>query len=461
MESPLSLHKLAVAAIGTMVFTLSLTSTAESGGGPSSASQATAAQAASQPGPASTAVGNPQPPSGTSGPANGGVLLKMKQPTLYVLVYAGDPATTNFLAYEVAAILQPYAIQESTPRSLRPSNAYVGNWITPEPAWALTDFATQCQNDTNTIGALIIYDVENNAGTSSYLFYQRGWTYLYAHAALVSCAQIPTAAPVSTFAKGTALTSLAGQRIVSGVPAPNATPLTGDIKPILSPPTVTNDQKTIQKTTKCSGTKSSINDINGTRPPSPCPVTEIDYQKQRTKTDTAPTATSPPLETVQVTQNTTWIPSMRVEWQTTHELSGQKDNGLVPFLTFAALGAYLAARQETVQNTTTVMLPNVPGTTNTGTTSYAHQTSLNNSTLPFGLALLGTSFSQLGSGSVGGLNQSDMLKYAAAHLAKQLALQLRAEWYNNTTGMLNQTFDFSQWGPLPKATPEPASQSHP
>ena len=51
MELLLSLHKLAVAAIGTMVFTLSLTSTAESGGGPSSASQATAAQAASAAGP--------------------------------------------------------------------------------------------------------------------------------------------------------------------------------------------------------------------------------------------------------------------------------------------------------------------------------------------------------------------------------------------------------------------------
>jgi hypothetical protein len=148
---------------------------------------------------------------------------------------------------------------------------------------------------------------------------------------------------------------------------------------------------------------------------------------------------------------------MTVDWQNTAEISGRHYNGVIPFLTFAALGAYLAARQQVVSNTTVVTLPITPGTTTTaGSTSYQHTTQQNNSNLPFGLALLGTSLSQLGSGSLGGINMAPMLKYAAADVATQLADQLRRQWYQNRSGAsgeqgatINQVFDFSKWGPLP------------
>jgi hypothetical protein len=484
MNSALSPRRSLVALLGTMLLFLSVVATAQSGGGGgggaggASQSQAGAAQGAVQ----SSAAGggsaaNPSPASGTSGPTNGTVFLRATNPTLYVLTFGGDPTTTNFLAYEVSTVLQAYVIRSKAApplygkvggaisENLRanlpkyPNDPHVTSWITPEPAWSLLDFAFQCQNDANTIGALILFDVENNAGSTSYLLFQQGYVHLYARAALVTChwnyPPLPKLSGVSDASPYTSTGSISAQSTVLGVPVPSPFP-TG-ITQATTSTTNLHDTNTIS-CTKQSDTVPKA---------SPAPTSThcrggVTKTVQQHVNDTLVTSTSPPAPTAQITQTTTWIPipSMTIDWQNTSEISGSKGNGVVPFLTFAALGAYVASRQETVSNTTAVTLPNTPGQ-NTGSTSYTHSTSENNSNLPFGLALLGTSFSQLGSGSVGAINPAAMLKYAASEVAVRVAQQLRAQWYGNGIQTINDTFDFNQWGPLPKETPEPPVRPYP
>jgi hypothetical protein len=471
----------------TAFFFVSLTSVSLSGGGGGQgAAQSTASQASQTSQAAATTpsgASNPSPASGTAGPANGNVFLKMQNPTLYVLVFAGDPTTTNILAYEVSTLLQPYTIaSEAKPKDYKGSDGavvqaltanmpdypklpHVGAWIVPEPGWSLSDYAIQCQNDEETIGAIVLYDIENNSGTSSYFVFQQGYTRLYARAAWVTCDRVeyqvktPSVKTQGLYpASGVA--SIAAGATVSGV-GPSPSPPVESIRPqpIMSPQTTTQSQN--QKTAKC--TKSGISNMDPDVLPTPCVTPEVDYQRQATTSSTAPEPTSPPFVASQLTVAKTLIPTMTVVWQNASEISGEKYNGNIPFLTLAALGAYLAARQETVTNATAVSIPNTPGTSANGMTMYSHSEQQNNSTLPFGLALLGTSLGAVGSGNAGGLNAAAMLKFAAAQVATQLAEQLRAVWYNDAKGYcdINRTFDFFQWGPLPQETPEPSTRPYP
>jgi hypothetical protein len=115
------------------------------------------------------------------GPQNGtSVLLKMGKPTLYVLAYATDPITTTFVAYEAALMLQ---------HKLRPS---VDDWVLPEPAWTIGDYSTQCENDPKTLGAFVIYDVENDSGIVNAVVIQDSFTHLFVRALFISCTQFTT-----------------------------------------------------------------------------------------------------------------------------------------------------------------------------------------------------------------------------------------------------------------------------
>lgn len=288
---------------------------------------------------------------------------------------------------------------------------------------------------------MVIFDVENDVGSISYLVYQQGFTRLYARAAFVSCSR-PTLPPALPQPEGqTGVTTLASQRIVSGVPSTPAqkratTLALAPVKPA-GPTKAYASGYTNETTTHVCPTPSTETTA------AQCATQDHQATNTRQNTWTYP---SQDVTIASETLSTTWIPTMTVEWQTTRELSGAKYASLVPFLTFAGLGAYLTARAATVTTTTTIVAPTVPGIP---TKTVAQGTQQNNSTLPYGIALFGTSFSSLGSGSVGGLNQSTLLKRAAAALAVDLVKQIDADCVIYSFDLCTR-FQFTKaGGPLP------------
>ena len=327
---------------------------------------APAAGAGAAPSPASSGGG------GLAGPQNSAGILVMSKKTLFVLAFGGDPATTNFLTYEVTERLQPFML---------PGADNDERWIIPEPAWSLGDFATQCESDPqHTLGALVLYDVENDSGSYNYLLFLNGYAHLYPRALLIRCEPFRKVTPA---AYGT--TSVSVSTVVSDTPAQPPNP-----------------------------------------PPAPAVTTTVAEESVSPFKKTT-TKTSPPPVTITTTESTNVTPVMTVTWRNTGSIDGAGHQGSVPFLGLAALGTYLASHTSTQTATTTTTTPTTPNTTTqNGSVAETKTTTSNNSQLPYGVALVASSVSQLGSINFGGMNGTKMLKGAAARVASRLARQMAA-----------------------------------
>jgi hypothetical protein len=367
-----------------------LGSAAGGGGGAGGGGAPAATSSASGSAGASAAASGGTAASGTSGYQNGSLFLRPSQRTLYVLVYGPDASTTNYVAYEVSLLLgstvhkdpkkhaagswrMMNAINEAnvSDKTKASDDSKQYYWVLPEPGWTLADFATQCQNDmAHTVGALVIYDIENDSGSFSWLLLQNTYTHLYAKAALIEC----KAAYDIDQEKPLAVGSLQTSTVVNAG----------------------SDQNPAVSTQLAVTTKA-------TEPP------------QQVKT-----TSSPPPRVVTKTLTATAVPEMNIVWQNTDMLSGHRLQRSVPFLAFAGLVTYLATRY-TVPTTTTTTTTLPSPTASGGTIATGTSRTYNGATdLPLSLAVLGSTIGGLSSSSVGGANQSRVLKNAAAALATRL-----------------------------------------
>jgi hypothetical protein len=350
----------------------------------------------------------------------------MKRKTLFVLVYASDPITTTYLAYEIAASLTPVMQRDPTQDPKDKNSRSI--WVFPEPAWTLTDYAAQCQNDASqTAGALVIYDVENDAGVFNWLLYQQTYTHLYVKAFFVNCAAY--APPFQPAQNG--MTSFSQQATYNGTPGGPKPPIDATPEPTQTPgyPRVTPTPTTISA-------PPSTESVTFVYPgPTPTPTSPP------TPFPTGLSKTSPVAAQIVSTQTTTIIPKMQVVWRSENEIHDFAHQASVPFLSVAALGAYLASRTYTQQTTVSQTTPLVPGTSTTanGSETVSTQRSGNNSTLPYGVALIATAFPPLASVSFGGSNQTRILKNAASGVATKLRSEIR----NDCSSPENANYDSS------------------
>jgi hypothetical protein len=261
----------------------------------------------------------------------------------------------------------------------------------PEPAWTLADYATQCQNDQeHTAGALVLYDIENDSGSFSWLLFQNTYAHLYAKAVLISCS--------------------------SGFSLGERNPRTIETMSISSVVNAGGPHGTATATTNQTTTKGKIGEPDTT-------MTSV---------------SSPPPYVVTRTATETAVPKMDIVWQNTDMLSGYRLQRSVPFLAFAGLATYLATRY-TVPTTTTVATsaPSAGATGGTVTTTTGR--TYNGATdLPLSLALLGQTVGGLNTSTLGGANQTRILKNAAAALAMRLVNILADECYPNPAAAVPQ-----------------------
>jgi hypothetical protein len=135
---------------------------------------------------------------------------------------------------------------------------------------------------------------------------------------------------------------------------------------------------------------------------------------------------------------------MTVVWFDDKELQTPKhsaDQYGVPLITIAAAGAYLASRAYTQQTSITETVPLVPGSsTMQGSLSSTTQKSGNNSYLPYGLALAGSSLSSFANVTIGGTNQTRVLKRAAAGVASTLQAHLRAMCQGANAAQIDESY---------------------
>jgi len=308
-------------------------------------------------------------PSSSSGggasPTNSGdTLLSMGKKTLFVLSFANDPLTSSYVSYEMSSYLQPLMKR--------------GWWVMPVPAWSLSDLQTQCDRDKgHVLGALILYDIENDTGNFNFIIEQNVYTHLYARAMLVRCQIFEDDAPKAT---------------------PNATPMPTTVE-------ITQSVTEVVKLPKTAGVKSIV----GVRDRVSATVTY---------TRPSPSPTEAPAR-------------MEVVWENIESLDADGHEGSVPFIGLAGLGSYLASR---IMSTTTMSATTTPTHANGimyGSTTDTVSHMGNNSTLPFGIAIAGTSFGQLGGINFGGTNANRVLKSAAARLASLIGRQ----WYDSCDPM--------------------------
>ncbi len=374
----------AVTSLGAALLLSVLTCTpalpAPSGGGGGAASASNSANpsttAASTSNSASANTSPSPPPAGLSGYQNPSTLLRPSQETLYILVFGPDAATTNFVAYETSVMLSEGCSKSClNGKSLMALvNGSKPLWVLPEPAWTLADFTTQCYNDpANTAGALILYDIENDTGSWSAVVYQQGYTRLYARAILVTCGDATQDSGLTTRQKSRVMTR------------GNAQTTTTDADASVIPP----------------------------------------------KTTDSKTTTSPTGKTVQTTTTTTMLPKMTIVWQNADEIGARSGQGAVPFVGLAALGAYLAQRfTKSVVSSQQITQPSTVTTGKSIQTTTA--TTTNTSDLPFSFALLASSVSALNSVTIGGINQTTMLKTTASGLARRLAELIGSDCSDNS-----------------------------
>ncbi len=388
----------------------------------------------------------------------------MSKPTVFVLVYASDPITATFLSYEVTLNLNPVILktEERLPKS----------WLMPEPAWSLQDFATQCQNDpAMTKGAFIIYDVENDQGNFNFVAITNTYAHLYAKALYIDCK--PFSPPFRSESNG--ITTYTQQGTYTGTPPtpspmpacvnePGSCPSVVTYAPSSSTSTQTqtsypsprpkdddNKAKTPYPTQRVVVTRSSganSTSITSVYPsPGPAPTSKPKPGAPKpTPTPTESPYTSGQSTTVNVaansaaqyqgTESTSVIPTMSVLWTSTGELDSAHfaaNQYGIPFVTVAALGAYFASRSYQQTSSITTTEPLIPGqTTSQGSTAVSLQRQGNNSALPYGLAYLGSSLSNLGTLTFGGTNQTRVLKSAAASVASALRRELDRYCYLHT-----------------------------
>jgi hypothetical protein len=327
----------------------------------------------------------------------------MLKQTLFVLAFANDAVTTTVLSYEVAMQLEGRRAKYIAGLPTDKASGESAVWIMPEPAWTLSDYATQCQNDSeHTLGALIVYDVENDAGVFNYILYQHTYTHLYAKAFFVSCE--PFAPPFSS--AGTNLTTYTQQITFTGSPkSASLDKVQPGPLPVPKPP----PDSVGPAAAALSATQSYAT-------PNPKPAGA--YPTQDIKT-------TPAESQIIATQTSTVIPRMRVVWHAASELHDFAHQASVPFIGIAAVGAYLASRTSNEQKTVTQTQPLIPGTpTANGLITISTQKTSNNSTLPYGVALVGSALTPLASVTFGGANQTRILKNAASGVATKLYEQI-------------------------------------
>lgn len=371
----------AMIALAMLVFNVH-TSTAAPGGGNPSSGTSPASAAASATSSSSSANTSGPAASGTSGYQNTAAFLRLKHKTLFVLVYGPDAATTNYIAYETSLLLGSKVYKDRKNHSAgywtmtsRAASDDVPQWVLPEPSWTLGDYATQCQNDyEHTAGALVLYDIENDAGSFSWLLFQNTYSHLYAKAALVSC-KAPFDPNREMFRAPQHIESLSISKVTT------------------SPG---EQSKTVSETATTGTQGTNVINTNAT------------------------TKAAPAARVVTATETQTALPKMEIVWQNTDMLSGHRLQRSVPFLAFAGFVTYLASRY-TVPTTTNVQTtlpsPNAAG----GTVQTSTQRTYNAQTdLPLSLAVLGSTVGGLSTSNIGGANQSRILKNAAAALATRL-----------------------------------------
>ena len=381
-----------VAAPITLIRSASIAAGGSGGGGAPSAAPAAGPAAASAAAPAAAAPAASSGGASTAaGPTNASAFLKMGRKSVFVLVYAADPVTTTFLSYELALNLSPVMDQMKERQ-----------WLVPEPAWSLADYATQCQNDPKTEGALVIYDVENDVGNFNFVFLANTYAHLYAKAMFVDCEAYTL--PVDNAESG--ITTFSQTSTFVGTP-PTPTTSVGPVK--YSPPPTRSVQSTIIF-------------------PSPTPLAKpVGYQSQIQTTDSF----AAPAQ-YQGVQTTNVIPTMTVRWVSSGEIDSAHfaaNQYGVPFLTVAGLGAYLTSRQYSASSSKQTTYPLVP----VGSVQVTNTSTGNNSSLPYGIAYLGASLSSLSTLTLGGANQSRVLKSAAASVASAIRRDLDSECYVGTT----------------------------
>jgi hypothetical protein len=372
------------------------------GGGPApSAGSATASAAGAGATAAASGSGGGGSGGSAAGPTNATVISPMNRHTVFVLVYASDPITATFLAYEVTTNLGPLMREDPRDKG-RP------RWLLPEPAWTIADYATQCQHDPNTTGAFILYDVENDAGSFNFFLVQNTYAHLYAKVLYLGCE--PFSPPFVPGVSGLTTYSQQAQfngSTVPAMPAPSGTPTPS---PINAPLPTTHQ---VQNTSNFSS-------------PSPTPAPQQPFRSSQQITDV-----SPPSSQVTQTETLTATPRLPVIWANNSEIQSGRyaaNQYGIPFLSVVAAGAYLTARTYTQTTSSTTTVPTTPGgTTQNGSVATTTQKQGNNSALPNGIAYLGFSLTQLSNITLGGANQTRVLKSAAASVASSLRKDLKHE----------------------------------
>jgi hypothetical protein len=268
--------------------------------------------------------------------------------------------------------------------------------IIGEPGWSLQDFQSQCLNDPNTLGALVVYDVENDTGSFNYIVWSRNYTQLFGDAFLVTCDWD------------------------DAISQPGS---------VTSPGSVISTQ-TQNIDTKTKGTAGSVKDPLDKN----AVVTAISHQIPNNGQTTAYTQAVDNRVTSTVTTSTTGSttsPTLTIRWLTKSPAHGLGQEGSVPFITIAAAGTFLASQTSTLtKSNQTQISTNTP--TGSVSTQQGASTQSNNSVLPFGLGFLGGSLSQLSNLSVPGTNGTTILKNAAADIATDIASRLQTVCYDTS-----------------------------
>jgi hypothetical protein len=299
---------------------------------------------------------------------------------------------------------QPIALSPenvaSAKRLSSPNSMHYPEWVLPEPAWTLSDFTTQCANDPKTAGALILYDIENDSGSFSYIISQWTYTHLYAKSILVNCERYPSGYPQNDY-----------------FPDPTASPSVQTLQ-------------TIQETITTPTSSPAAANSNQASQSIALNITPSKAEAVWRQSTPAPKPTKSPTPQASLTITSASLPTMEVVWQNDGEqLDAAGRQGSMPLLGIAALGAYLSAQSTTKQTTTTTPIagPVTPAPNASPYTamsdpngSQAVQTSKNFSGLPIDLALIAGAAPQLGSAALGGMNPTRVLKIAAAELAGRL-----------------------------------------
>ena len=297
-----------------------------------------------------------------------------------MLVYAADALTANFLSYEVSINLEAAL-----------KNTF---WLLPEPAWTLTDFATQCQNDPTTQGAFVVYDVENDVGSNNYFAVLNTYAHLYAKSFFVTCSrQQPRYSPSKSDSSNNAITQVSQTATFNEYPG---------AKPTASPPptSVTHEDD--------SGSAAGPKDTSGSK-------------------DTAVYPTGNNLTT---SISASIIPKMEISWLSRNELDtphNAANEYSIPLLSAVVAGAYCASEKHHRNDLDSADCP---------ASSWNHEFRINaNNNTKAGQQLrpslwtrvpLGASLSALSNTTLGGSNQNRVLKSAAAGVASALRRELRS-----------------------------------